>query len=212
MAVITQKLGSHSLNEQTVEPLEFSTPEGAVKILGFWLFLVSDVLLFATLFATYVVVDKRVANGPTAGQLFGTDVTGFLLETFVLLTSSFTCGLATWEMRHGKTSRLKLWVILTMLLGVSFVALELTEFHTFVLHGATMQTSAFLSAFYTLVATHGLHVSVGIIWMGLILFQIFRYGITAVTARKLFVVSLYWHFLDVVWVFIFTVVYLTGVM
>lgn len=212
MAVLTQQLHARAANDQTVEPLEFSTPEGATKILGFWLFLVSDVLLFASLFATYVVLYTRVAQGPTARQLFGSDVTGFLLETFVLLTSSFTCGLATWEMRHGNHSRLKLWVTVTMLLGMTFVGLELNEFHTFIAHGATMQTSAFLSGFYTLVATHGLHVSVGIIWMGLILFQLFRYGVTAVTARKLFVVSLYWHFLDVVWVFIFTVVYLTGVM
>lgn len=194
------------------EPLEFSTADGSIKILGFWLFLVSDVLLFATLFATYVVVYTRIGNGPSAAHLFGGDIKGFLAETFILLTSSFTCGLATWEMRHGSTSRLKLWIGVTMLLGLAFIGLEISEFRDFVLHGATMQTSAFLSGFFTLVGTHGAHVSIGIIWMGLTLFQIARYGLTAITARKFFVVSLYWHFLDVVWVFIFTVVYLTGVM
>ncbi|KPV44765.1 cytochrome (ubi)quinol oxidase subunit III [Alicyclobacillus ferrooxydans] len=204
----------HHVDEplQTGVPLEFSTEDGATKILGFWLFMVTDVLLFACLFATYVVLYKHIGAGASAAKLFGDDVSGFTAETFILLTSSFTCGLATYEMRHGSHSRLKLWIVITMLLGLSFIGLEVYEFSTFVSHGDTMSTSAFLSAFFTLVGTHGAHVSLGIIWMGLILYQISRRGVNPVTARKLFIVSLYWHFLDVVWVFIFTVVYLTGVM
>jgi cytochrome aa3-600 menaquinol oxidase subunit 3 len=213
MAVITEEVLSRSAAaDRRDQPLEFSTEDGATKILGFWMFLVSDVLLFASLFATYAVIGTHYANGPTAAELFNKDVGGFLAETFILLTSSFTCGLATWNMRHGDTGRMKLWIVATILLGVAFIGLEASEFHDFVLQGATMQTSAFLSGFYTLVGTHGAHVSLGILWMSLILYQLFRHGLNAITARKFFIVGLYWHFLDIVWVFIFTVVYLAGVM
>lgn len=212
MSVPSEHLLSRNMGHPVETPLEFSTEEGATKILGFWLFLVSDVILFACLFATYTVLYTHIGHGPSAGKLFSDDVSGFVAETFILLTSSFTCGLAIWEMRSGNVARLKMWVVLTMVLGISFVGLEISEFHHFIAMGDTLQTSGFLSAFFILVGTHGSHVSLGLIWMGLILFQISRYGLTAITARKLFVVSLYWHFLDVVWVFIFTVVYLTGVM
>lgn len=212
MSVHSETLLQRTPTRTKEPPLEFSTHDGELKILGFWLFLVSDVILFACLFATYVLLHTHIATGPSSGKLFGEDVSGFLAETFILLTSSFTIGLATWEMRHGSTKRLKMWVVLTMLLGLAFVGLEVTEFTHFVSMGDTISTSGFLTAFFVLVGTHGSHVSLGIVWMGLILYQIARYGMTAVTARKLFVVGLYWHFLDVVWVFIFTVVYLTGVM
>lgn len=180
----------------------------SLRIFGFWLFLATDLILFACLFATYLVLQTHTDGGPTARQLF--DVPGYTAETFILLTSSFTGGLATYEVRNGNSRRLMIWLTITILLGLSFVGLELREFVTYAMHGATMQRSAFLSAFFTLVGTHGSHVSLGIIWMIGILVQIYRRGITPVTARKVYVVGLYWHFLDVVWVFIFTVVYLTG--
>ncbi|WP_083511743.1 cytochrome (ubi)quinol oxidase subunit III [Alicyclobacillus acidiphilus] len=190
-------------------PLEYRDPHQAVKITGFWIFLATDMLLFGCLFATYLVLRTHTDGGPTAAHLF--DVPGFTAETFALLTSSFTGGLATLAMRNGNRKWVMIWMVLTMLLGLTFIGLEVQEFVADVGQGATAHRSAFLSAFYTLVGTHGTHVSIGLIWMLLTLIQIARRGLTAKTARKLFVVNLYWHFLDVVWVFIFTIVYLSGV-
>jgi cytochrome o ubiquinol oxidase subunit 3 len=181
-----------------------------LRILGFWIFLVSDCLLFACLFATFLVLRTHTAGGPSGKELF--EIPGFTAETFALLTSSFTSGLAVLEMRRGHVQRLMGWLIVTILLGAVFVGLEIDEFVKMVSEGATLQRSAFLSAFFTLVGTHGCHVSLGLCWMLLIFFQLARHGITAVTERKVFIACLYWHFLDVVWVFLFTVVYLMGVM
>ena len=191
-------------------PLEYSTEDGQLKILGFWFFLATDLILFSALFATFAVLRTNFAGGPSGRDLF--DVTGFTAETFILLTSSFTCGLATYNMRKGRRGALMGWLVVTLLLGMSFIGLELSEFIKYATSGATVQTSGFLSAFFILVGTHGSHVSIGILWMLSILYQLGRYGINAITARKVFIVGIYWHFLDVVWVFIFTVVYLPGVM
>lgn len=182
----------------------------SLKILGFWIFLVTDCILFGTLFATYVVLRTHTAGGPVGKEIF--DVPGFVAETFILLTSSFTSGLATLAMHRGMVKELIGWLIVTALLGLAFIGLEINEFHHMVMEGATISTSAFLTAFYTLVGTHGLHVSFGLVWMIAIMIQLCRYGINAVTSRKVYNVSLYWHFLDVVWIFLFTVVYLMGVM
>lgn len=181
----------------------------SVKILGFWMFLATDMLLFGCLFATYLVLRTHTDGGPSAREIF--DVPGFAAETFLLLTSSFTGGLATLAMRRGQARWTAAWLAATILLGLGFIGFEAHEFLVDAARGATMQRSAFLSAFYTLVGTHGGHVSVGIVWMLLILIQVARRGITRTTAARVFVANLYWHFLDVVWVFIFTVVYLSGV-
>jgi cytochrome aa3 quinol oxidase subunit III len=207
MAVAQTTLTSRHSDEEM--PLEYRNQTESLRIFGFWLFLATDMLLFACLFATYLVVRAHTDGGPTPREIF--DVPGFTIETFLLLTSSFTGGLATLAMRNGNKKQLMAWIVVTMLLGLGFVGLEIQEFVSDVMEGATMQRSAFLSAFFTLVGTHGSHVSVGIVWMFLTLLQIARRGITEVTARKVFIVNLYWHFLDVVWVFIFTVVYLSGV-
>ena len=200
----------HSVHPATDErPLEYTHKDDALKIFGFWVFLATDMILFACLFATFIVLRTHTNGGPTGAQLF--DIPGFVAETFILLTSSFTGGLATYEMRRGHLKGLVGWLIVTVILGMSFVGLEISEFIRYAAEGATMQHSAFLSAFFTLVGTHGSHVSLGIIWMIGIIVQLLRKGITPVTARKVFIVGLYWHFLDVVWVFIFTVVYMTGV-
>ena len=191
-------------------PLEYSTEDGALKILGFWFFLAQDLILFACLFATYLIMHNRTAGGPSAMQLF--DVPGFAAETFILLTSSFTYGLATFEMRNNRLKSMLTWMVITALLGISFVSLEVKEFVTYAMQGATISRSGFLSAFFTLVGTHGLHVTLGIFWMISVMIQLVKRGLTPITARKAFIVGLYWHFLDVIWVFIFTVVYLTGVM
>lgn len=191
-------------------PLEYKEKDDSLKIFGFWLFLAQDMVLFACLFATFIVLRTHVANGPDSQTLF--DVKGFIEETFILLTSSFTGGMATYFMRRNQVKGTVIWLLITAILGGAFVTLEITEFLHYVSIGATMQTSAFLSAFFTLVGTHGAHVTVGIIWMISIVLQILRFGITPALARKVFIVNLYWHFLDVVWVFIFTVVYMMGVM
>lgn len=182
----------------------------SLKILGFWIFLVTDCILFGTLFATYMVLRTHVDSGPTGKELF--ELPGVVWETFILLTSSFTSGLATLAMHKGKAKSLIGWLVVTAVLGASFVGLEINEFTKMAMEGATISRSAFLSGFFTLVGTHGLHVSIGLIWMIGLMFQISKRGITDVTKRKITIISLYWHFLDVVWIFLFTAVYLMGVM
>jgi cytochrome o ubiquinol oxidase subunit 3 len=182
----------------------------SLRMFGFWLFLITDCILFGTLFATYVVLHGNTAGGPTASELF--EMPGIIAETFILLTSSFTSGLAVLAMNRRDLKGLIGWLAITAALGLAFITLEVTEFVKLVHEGATIGTSAFLSAFFTLVGTHGLHVSVGLIWMIAIMIQLRKHGITSVTRRKVGVISLYWHFLDVVWIFVFTIVYLMGVM
>jgi len=181
-----------------------------LRTFGFWIFLITDCILFGTLFATYIVLRGNMNGGPTPHELF--EMPGVIAETFILLTSSFTGGLAVLAMNRGAKGGLIGWLIVTALLGLSFITLEVTEFVKMVHEGATISTSAFLSGFYTLVGTHGLHVSIGIVWMAALIVQLARRGITSVTRRKVNVISLYWHFLDVVWIFVFTIVYLMGVM
>lgn len=190
------------------EPLEFSTEDGGLRVIGFWMFLGAEFVLFASLFATYAVLHGMTANGPTSKQLF--DIPGFTLETFFLLTSSFTCGIATFEMRRGSKKGVIGWLIITVLFGLGFLGFEIHEFVHDVSIGATWQKSAFLTGFYTLVGTHGCHVTMGILWMVSVIVQVWRRGINHMTARKIFIVGLYWHFLDVMWIFIFTIVYLSG--
>lgn len=182
----------------------------SVRTFGFWLFLITDCILFGTLFATYVVLQGNTNGGPTGAELF--QMPGIIASTFILLTSSFTSGLAVLSMNRGNKKGLIGWLAITALLGLSFLVLEINEFIHLVHEGATIGTSAFLSAFYTLVGTHGLHVSIGFVWMVAIMLQLAKRGITPVTRRKVNVISLYWHFLDAIWIFVFTIVYLMGVM
>ena len=193
---------------ETALPLEFQTHQNRMNILGFWIFLGAEIVLFATLFAVYGVLGKNYAGGPTPQDLF--QIKDVLIETFLLLTSSFTCGIAIFEMRRNNVKGLVIWLTITLLLGVGFVFIEGMEFIHYVNEGATMQTSAFLSSFFVLLGTHGLHVSIGIGWAIMIMIQLWQRGLTPVTARKVFIIGLYWHFLDVVWIFIFTFVYLAG--
>ncbi|WP_079525009.1 MULTISPECIES: cytochrome aa3 quinol oxidase subunit III [Halobacillus] len=198
-------------NESTIQkniPLEYANEEGRVKIIGFWLFLAAEIVLFASLFAVYLVYLDRTADGPTAEEIF--EIKGVVIQTFLLLISSFTSGLATHELRRRNTKGVVVWMIITLLLGVSFLGMEINEFITYVSEGVNISTSAFWSAFFVLVGTHGVHVTFGIIWISFILVQVAREGINTVTSRKLFIGGLYWHFLDVMWIFIFTAVYLIG--
>ena len=190
-------------------PLEYQSEQSRLNILGFWIFLGAEIALFATLFASYFVLHGRVADGPTQMDLF--QIKDVFIETMLLLTSSFTCGIAIFNMRNGNKKGLLTWLIITLLLGAGFVYFEINEVVHYVTHEhATLSTSAFLSAFFVLLGTHGAHVSLGIGWATLIIIQVVRRGLNPVTARKVFIVSLYWHFLDVVWIFIFTFVYLAG--
>ncbi|MFC4619962.1 cytochrome aa3 quinol oxidase subunit III [Camelliibacillus cellulosilyticus] len=199
---------AHAVNTDSHTPLEYQTEDGKMKIFGFWVFLGAEIVLFACLFTTYLVYIHRTAGGPTAHDLF--EVKDFMIETMLLLVSSFTCGIGTYELRRRHKIGVIVWLIITLLLGLGFIGMEVNEFVNYVGEGATISTSAFLSAFFVLVGTHGAHVSLGIIWMICILIQLARANINPVSARKVFIVGLYWHFLDVVWVFIFTAVYLTG--
>lgn len=189
-------------------PLEYQDGQGRLNILGFWIFLGAEVVLFATLFASYLVLAGRTADGPTPLQLF--ELGPLMAQTLLLLTSSFTCGIAVHEMRKHNLKGLLVWFILTLLLGLGFLYLEMEEFAHYVHLGATIQTSGFLSAFFVLLGTHGAHVTLGILWAIGVIIQLRKHGLTPITARKVFIISLYWHFLDVVWIFIYTFVYLNG--
>lgn len=177
---------------------------------GFWVYIMSDCILFSMLFATYSVLHNNTFGGPSGKDLF--DMPYVLIETFILLTSSFTYGLVMLSAHANKKSLAQFWLIITFLLGLSFVVMEVSEFHHLILEGHGPNTSAFLSAFFTLVGTHGLHVTCGLIWMIVLMVQISKHGLMSVTVRKLTCLSLFWHFLDIVWIFVFTIVYLMGVM
>lgn len=191
-------------------PLEYSTEENKLKILGFWIFLCAEVALFATLFAMYFAYQDRIGNGPSGEEIFV--ITPVLFETFILLTSSFTIGLGINAMRLGKKNAMLVFFGITLLLGLSFLSIEVMEFVTYVHEGATIQTSGFLSVLFTTLGTHGAHVSLGFFWGLFIIIQVIRRGINPQTANKAFIFSLYWHFLDVVWIFIFSFIYLKGLM
>lgn len=191
-------------------PLEYGTEENSNKILGFWLFLGAEIALFSTLFAVYFTLWNRTGSGPTASEIF--ELKGVIAETFLLLTSSFTCGLAVHSMRLGLKKPMLVFMLITLVLGLGFLGVEISEFITYVHDGATLQTSAFLSSLFVLLGTHGAHVSMGILWGIAIMLQVKRYGFNSETANKSFIFSLYWHFLDVVWIFIFSFVYLKGMM
>ncbi len=182
--------------------------EDDVKIFGFWLYLMTDLVIFAVLFAVYVVLRNNTFGGPSGYELF--QLPSAFAQTLILLTSSFTCSLATFAIHRQQKKWAIFWFIITFLLGLSFLSLELKEFFEFSQEGATPQRSAFLSAFFTLVGTHGLHISIGLLWMIVALFQIGLRPLSAHHVSKIFRLAFFWHFLDVVWVFIFTVVYGMG--
>ena len=176
---------------------------------GFWLYLMTDCMLFASLFATFVVLRTATADGPSSRDIF--EMPLVLTETIILLVSSFTCGLALLGMKAGKVRQVIWALALTYMLGAAFLVIELSEFAKLVSEGHSWQQSAFLSAFFTLVGTHGLHILIGLIWLVVLVGVILRRGMTAKTIRQLTLFGLFWHFLDLVWIFIFTIVYLMGV-
>ncbi|WP_152657253.1 cytochrome aa3 quinol oxidase subunit III [Oceanobacillus sp. CFH 90083] len=192
-------------------PLEYSTETNEMNILGFWIFLGAEIMLFATLFTTYFVyVDRGVGSGPAGSEIF--EITPVLIETILLLTSSFTIGLAVHAMRINRVKAMIGFMIVTLLLGAAFISVEVYEFIHYYHVGATLQTSGFTAILLTTLGTHGAHVTLGLFWGIMIIIQICRNGLNARTANKSFIFSLYWHFLDVMWIFIFSFIYLKGMM
>ena len=179
-------------------------------LLGFWLYLMSDCLVFACLFACYGVLGRSYAGGPTGAEVF--ELPTVALNTALLLLSSITYGFGVLEMQRDRRAATLAWLAITGLLGAGFVGVELTEFAHLVHEGAGPQRSAFLSSFFTLVGTHGLHVSCGLLWLVTLMVQVVRHGLGEANRRRLMCLSMFWHFLDVVWIGVFTFVYLMGVL
>lgn len=177
---------------------------------GFWVYLMTDAVLFASLFATYAVLRGNTFGGPSGSELF--DLPFVLVETLLLLTSSFTAGLMMLAMHAKRKTQVITWLVVTFALGLSFLVMELSEFTHLLNEGNGWSRSGFLSAFFTLVGTHGLHILSGLIWLVVLTVQIAKQGLTGSIARRLTLFSMFWHFLDVIWIFIFTIVYLMGVL
>jgi cytochrome o ubiquinol oxidase subunit III len=184
-------------------------PKRIVVAYGFWIFLLSDIIMFSALFAAYAVLAHATAGGPTGAQLF--NQVSVALETACLLVSSYTCGLMSLAVGSRRHAATYLGALVTFVLGAAFLGLELREFASMIAQGATPQRSAFLSAFFALVGCHGLHVTIGLIWLAVMMAQVAVKGFRANVQRRLLCFSLFWHALDIIWVGLFTVVYLMGV-
>ncbi len=177
-------------------------------MLGFWIYLMSDCLIFASLFATYAVLGRNYAGGPSGAELFDLKLVG--INTAFLLVSSITFGFAMISAQAKNLAKTQLWLVITGILGACFLGLELYEFYHLIHEGAGPARSAFLTAFFSLVGTHGLHVLFGIVWLITLVVQLGKHGLNVENMRRLSCLSLFWHFLDVVWIFVFTFVYLMG--
>lgn len=179
------------------------------NLFGFWVYLMTDCILFASLFATYAVLRHNTFGGPGGETLFSLNFV--LSETLILLSSSFTCGLGILAARRGQKDKVLVLFGITFLLGLAFLGLELHEFSRFYHDSDSWRRSGFLSAFFTLVGTHGLHITSGLVWMGVLLYRVKRLGLNRFNLRQLTMLSLFWHFLDIIWIFIFTIVYALGI-
>lgn len=203
MAHVQKNTGTLPANPQK------ATLEGRNKFLAFWFFLGGETVLFASLFGTYLGLREGTAGGPSAAELFHLPLV--FIMTMLLLTSSLTSVFAMMAMKKGNMKQMLTWIWITVGFGLTFLGFEIYEFTEYVHQGLTFTSSAFGSAFYTLVGFHGAHVAFGIGWMITLLIRYRKGGLTLTNAPKFYLVSLYWHFIDVVWVFIFTVVYLMGI-
>jgi cytochrome o ubiquinol oxidase subunit 3 len=177
-------------------------------LFGFWVYLMSDVVLFGTFFATYAVLQDHTFGGPTGKQLF--DLRFALIETLVLLFSSFTCGIAMLFAKEQRKNSLLAWLGVTFLLGIIFMYMEFSEFNRLLSGGNSWKNSAFLSSYFTLIGVHGLHIVIGLMVMIAFAAQLFFSGFTEIVLRRLTCLRIYWHFLYLIWIFTFAVVYLIG--
>jgi cytochrome o ubiquinol oxidase subunit III len=200
--------GEEALTGPLAVPLSLRgpAPVRVVAGFGFWLFLLSDIILFAALFASYAVLSGSTAGGPTGAELF--DKRHVFMETLCLLASSVTCGFGSLAIYRTDARAMYFWMGMTFLLGASFLTMEGREFASLVAAGAGPSHSAFLSAFFTLVGTHGLHVTLGLIWLIVMLLQVSTLGFQPMVGRRFFCFGLFWHALDIVWIGVFTIVYL----
>ncbi|WNO55125.1 cytochrome o ubiquinol oxidase subunit III [Stakelama saccharophila] len=189
---------------------EHAHPDGASTMLGFWIYLMSDCLIFAVLFATYAVLGRSFAGGPGPHELFELPLVA--VNTAMLLFSSITYGFAMLAMERKRLGATLAWLAITGLFGLAFLGIELFEFSNLIAEGAGPWRSGFLSAFFTLVGTHGLHVTFGIVWLVTLMIQLAQKGLIPANARRLMCLSMFWHFLDVIWIGVFTFVYLMGVL
>ncbi|MBX9598017.1 MAG: cytochrome o ubiquinol oxidase subunit III [Burkholderiales bacterium] len=201
---------SQIINNHSAEHHDHDAEATAKVAFGFWIYIMSDCILFSCFFASYAVLHTNVFGGAGPKELF--DLNYVMVETFLLLTSSFTYGLAMLAAHKNNKAQALTWLFITFLLGLGFIGMEINEFHHLIIEGNGPSRSAFLSSFFGLVGLHGLHVTCGLIWMALLMFQVSTRGLTAMVNRKLACLSLFWHFLDIIWIFVFTVVYLMGVM
>lgn len=193
---------------QPAQPDHSSAEKNAT--LGFWIYIMTDLILFATLFIGFQVLRTHSADGPVQSELFRDDLVYVLIETFVLLTSSFTFALAHLAQMQKQADKVLRWLVITFVLGATFIAMEVYEFHHLISIGEGPQTSAFLSAYFGLVGTHGLHVTSGLIWMAVLILQVRRMGLSSHVTRRIGMLSIFWHFLDIVWICVYTEVYLLG--
>ena len=208
MSASEQALNAEVLGTVDEIPLSLRgpAPTRVVAGFGFWLFLLSDILIFAALFAAYAVLSGETAGGPTGAALF--DKRHVFIETACLLASSVTCGFGSLAMQRADKSGTWFWMALTFALGVTFLSLEVSEFGHMLASGAGPSRSAFLSSFFALVGTHGLHVSIGLAWLVVMLLQMATLGFQPMVSRRFFCFALFWHALDIVWVGVFSIVYL----
>jgi cytochrome o ubiquinol oxidase subunit 3 len=183
-------------------------PTRIVVAYGFWIFILSDIVMFSGLFAAYAVLSGNTAGGPTGSELF--NLPNVFIETMCLLFSSYTCGLGALSAERRQRVRFYVFAVLTFVLGAAFLVIEISEFATMVSEGAGPSRSAFLSAFFTLVGTHGAHVTGGLLWLAYMVAQVVAKGLRPHVLRRLLCWSLFWHALDIVWVGVFTLVYLMG--
>lgn len=177
-------------------------------LFGFWIYIMTDCVLFASLFAVYAVLHNSTNFGPSGAQIF--NLPYVLAETLILLTSSFTCGLATIALQNKEKRKVLFFFFLTFILGLAFLVMELKEFRHLTVIGNSWTRSGFLSSYFTLVGTHGLHITVGLIWMAVMMIRLLKTNLNDNNVRRLKMLAMFWHFLDVIWIFIFTIVYMFG--
>ncbi|WP_207625453.1 cytochrome o ubiquinol oxidase subunit III [Paenalcaligenes suwonensis] len=208
MSTMTQQSAHSAAHGDHAHADDHSHDQGSTKVLGMWIYLMSDLVLFGTLFASFAVLSNAFAGGPTSKELVSLPFV--LVETFVLLFSSITYGFVMLAVhRQDKAAALR-WLCVTFVLGASFIGMELYEFQHLIAEGAGPTRSAYWSAFFTLVGTHGIHVTAGLIWMAVVIHQLTTRGLTPTNITRLSCLSIFWHFLDLVWICVFTVVYLFG--
>lgn len=200
------------IDSQVVRQVKSSNEAYEISLknnLGFWVYLMTDCVLFASLFAVYAVLHNNTFGGPNGASIFNLPLV--LSETILLLTSSLTCGFAVLAAKREDLTKVLYWLGMTFLLGIGFLTLELSDFNKLIQAGDSWRKSGFLSSYFTLVGTHGLHITIGLIWMLIMIIFIYRRGLTTSIVRKINMLAVFWHFLDLIWIFIFTIVYLMGV-